>query len=486
MIKYIFITIGIFFCNLNIWGQTVFDIEIDELHLTEDGLRFINTGETNSYDCELIASKLKDFKFQVVFDNCDEIEKITTTNENESTKLDFKKILEFKDSKKYLKSLNGRKFGKKSEQQKQKQKSEILFLGNNLIAELNFRKYNNEDSEWEMKKANFWDYTLLRINKKYLIIALIDQADPGFDWTSVLGFLIPMKDNSIVLSDHSIFEEKGNVENQYFTRYLDVDKYFRKSKTNSGYQIKDKLFEEIILEEVFDEVKFSGNYVYCRKKNKLDIYNKSFSEKILKNIDAAYDTSGTIHFIKNNKLKWMDANKLVHDTFPKRTIIVHGMMYSLDRRILKFENGFYEESTLNDYPKKKKRDTTFICSQDSIQQVLYLNNTTKHHFGEGTGYGVVYNHPYSYLILKSKKNDQLISFNKKNKNSPVEVLLKGDITSYGYYHPIKFESENLYGYFPQNKKANYSKVEKFNFYFAKIKSKSGRNGWLDIYGNEFF
>ena len=76
--------------------------------------------------------------------------------------------------------------------------------------------------------------------------------------------------------------------------------------------------------------------------------------------------------------------------------------------------------------------------------------------------------------------------NKLEDDIVIEVLFTGNFEAFGYYHPIKYESGGLFGYYPQNEFAKYKRIEKFNFFFAEFEDKDGRIGWLDIYGKEYY
>lgn len=79
------------------------------------------------------------------------------------------------------------------------------------------------------------------------------------------------------------------------------------------------------------------------------------------------------------------------------------------------------------------------------------------------------------LLIKNLKNE-----------AETELIFEGDFETFGYYHPVRFKEGNLYSYYPQNEKAKYKRLEKFNFCFAEFETEDRRKGWLDTEGREYF
>ena len=52
-------------------GQTIFDIEIDEIYLDNDEIAFVNKGEVNSFLCKLTPIVVKDYKYNIILE-CEE------------------------------------------------------------------------------------------------------------------------------------------------------------------------------------------------------------------------------------------------------------------------------------------------------------------------------------------------------------------------------------------------------------------------------
>ena len=162
-------------------------------------------------------------------------------------------------------------------------------------------------------------------------------------------------------------------------------------------------------------------------------------------------------------------------------------------------------------------DTVPITLDKRVTKITYLNNQTTDEFDEYSPLLSMFSYPNSYYVLTKGNEKQLVSIrnirkekekrfinqreygnqNKINKDSintiieslkdeiEITVHFQGDFEAFGYNHPIKFKSNGLYGYFPQNKEAKYKRLEKFNFFFAEFEDKNGQLGWIDIYGNEY-
>ena len=76
----------------------------------------------------------------------------------------------------------------------------------------------------------------------------------------------------------------------------------------------------------------------------------------------------------------------------------------------------------------------------------------------------------------------------ENNNMKLNTILPvtyDSIVSLGYYLPIQFNKNGLYGYFPINKFAKYKKIDEFNFYFSRFTLLNNKKGWLTLDGKEY-
>jgi hypothetical protein len=253
--------------------------------------------------------------------------------------------------------------------------------------------------------------------------------------------------------------------------------------------------------------------------NETVVYDTQLKKKDIKNLKAACDSNYVTQFIIGNKIKWMDFEGKFHDTFPKPELGLCGANDVANRVIRSSNLQFKEISKSRLYGMfSEEIDSTYLSKTDSIVSIRYLTNEVEHKYDSYSKLYSVFSFPYNTYLLKTPNNTKLVSIIDKNeayKNDLIDIkeyqiqsqieedsltkvinnikkdieittLFEGDIEAFGYSHPIKFKENNLYGYYPQNKKAKYVKLEKFNFFYAAFELPNGKKGWLDIYGNEYY
>lgn len=510
VIKKITLTIIVVTIFLSVTAQTVFDIQVDKLYLDDDNIAFVNEGELNNYACTIRPLQVKDFEHKLVLE-CEEDNQWWWSED--TMRIEFENIKEFNTPKELIDWIMDRKFAKESNINNLKHNSYIQHFSNHLFAQISFKNYNSEKPEWSFYEADFWDYVFIRINGKHLIIALVyeESADIG-------GFIIPMEDETIVVSKNfQYFEEGKKIDTIQLSKHIPLKSFYRIREVNNGFELRDKLFQEPILDEVYQQIELGENLILCKNNKNITIYDKSASIVIGKNLKAAYDSFGSIQCIRENKIQWLDYDGVVHDTFPKPNWGLCGTISSTDRRIVSSKKAFLEFYETGYGGQKRIRDSIAISKSNSFQSIKYLNNSTEHSFDEYSGLLAVFTYPYSYYYAEQDNTQKLLSItnkrdateldlirkrnNAKDQNEKdnidsliknlkdeieIEIKYEGEFEPFGYYHPIRIKEGNLYGYYPQNDKAKYKKIEKFNFFFAEFENENGKKGWLDIYGKEYF
>ena len=468
------LVLGLFCATLS--AQTIFDIQVDKLYLNKNDIIFVNEGELNSYDCEISTIKIRDFQHSLVLD-CEEENEWWRSQDTLRIELD--ELEAFDQPSQFSEWLKDRKFGKATNATNTKHLSYIQYFDDNLFAQIDLANYNLENPTWELNRVEFWDYAFLRINGKYLIIVLLyeDDADVG-------GYIIPKGEGPVALLGSSQYDQEGRqIDTLNLEKYILPTSFFRIKESKNGFQIYDKLFQELILEETFSQIHFDQNYIFGINAKGTTIYDKSVLNIKAKNLTAAYDCFGSIQYLKDNKIQWLTPDGLTHDTFPLPNWNICGTITSIEREISKTHNGYFESFKTGFLSQNSERDSMKIANARSITSIKYLNSSFNHSFDEHTGLFAAFSFPYSYYLVEVGSNQQLISI---TSDKSAETKFIGNLEAFGYHHPIKFKENNLYGYYPQNEKAKYKKLEKFNFFFARFETEDGRKGWLDLSGNEYF
>lgn len=457
-------------------AQTIFDIEIDKIYLDGEDVLFVNQGELSLYECSIVPMPLKDFQYKLTLQcEADNLEDYDTTEIN------FNSIKKFKKPKRLINWLKTRKFSK--ETHKQIQRTYLQYFDNNLIAELTYQNNDKKKSQWKFHSAEFWDYVFLRVNKSFLIVGLVYENDPDIG-----GFIIPTEEGAIIdLKGHPYLEEKGRIDSINLSSHINPNSFFRVKSVNDGYQLFDKLFQEPLRKETFKKITISDNFILGKRDNGITIHDKSGQKVLIKNTKAAYNYRNTLQFIQNDKIQCLDEYGVIHDTFPISKIVICGNFHSNHRKINQ-KNGLYRiiDSLESGYGAVyDKVDTTIFSVSKNISGLKFLNKDTLNYFNDYSRLGFVFSLPYNYYLGETPQKQQLIKLEKKKNHAKLSVIFEGELKAFGYYHPIKFKENKLYGYYPLNKNAKYQKLEKFDYYFAKFELPNGKSGWLDIYGNEY-
>jgi len=76
----------------------------------------------------------------------------------------------------------------------------------------------------------------------------------------------------------------------------------------------------------------------------------------------------------------------------------------------------------------------------------------------------------------------------EEKKAEVEILLKNleEIKSSGYFYPIIYKKDSLWGIYPAQKQPKYKKLDKFVGYLARFETIEGKKGWVDYWGKEYY
>jgi len=492
-------------------GQTIFDIDIDEIYLDDDNIALINKGEVNTYSCELTPIIKRDFQHEIIL-QCDE-DNDWMWSDN-PRKIELSQLIEFKSTRQLIDYVKDYKFAEESNASNQKHLAFLQYFDDHLFANINFRNYKVDNPNWKFYDVDFWNYVFIRINGKYLVIALVSAEDP-----SPAGFIIPTKKEVIVVFKDFIYTTDGErIDSIDLSSRVGLKDFYRISKQENSLIVSDRLFSEVILSGNFDKIDLMRDYIRCVSDGDIQLFDKAFNQVNIKDLNATYDCFGSIQAIIGDQMKWIDYKWNIHDTFPDPNWGICGTMRSTQREIKKTNNSFYESYTTGYSRQKHSRDSILLVVDNTAETVSYLNNQNQDNYDEYSDLGAVFRFPYNYYMVKRKHQDALIeiinnrdsveriltlkveySHNSQAKNDSIiniinglqdeieiKELFTGQLEAFSYNHPIKFESDGLFGYYPQNEDAKYRRLDMFNFYFAEFIDKEGKEGWLDIYGNEYY
>ncbi len=496
------------------YAQTIIDIEIDEISLSSDNIKFLNHGEEETYVCEMHIVQYRDFDYDLIqscyADMYPEYGKRT---------MEWNEIKKFSKPERLNNWLSDKKYRRKGQRHNENYTSHLQYLDSNFFVHFNL-EFDNYSKKWRAKNAYFLDYVYLRINGKYLIVCLIDNDGPReYVDPRIRGFIIPNKNGDVILFKGSRYVEAGrSADSLGLVKSFPSKDFFRIKDENGKKWLYDKLFQERIIDQPFNEIFFGRRHIICDDDDGSVVFDNSAQKRIIKNAQIAHDFKGLVQFIKSNKIYWLDKDGIMYDTFPKPAWAWCGTISSTQRIIDKTEEGFFESYETGYWGARTCRDSIHLVNYDPIQSIQYLNNATYNEFDEYSDIYAVFRFPYNYYIINEENKKRLVAISNKRDSLERELILErdwgigvnknidslnnlieelkdeirvdlkfdGDFESFGYNHPIKFQENGLFGYYPQNPKARYKKLGKFNFHFAEFEMIDGRKGWLDNFGKEHF
>lgn len=500
--------IAIFLMSIGLNGQTIVDIEVDKIYIYQGQIVFYNEGEINEYVCGIVPIKQNDYLNKLIMQcEIDDIDIKDNKIIDDEELLQFSKISEIKNW------VKNRKFANDKNKLDSKYNSFFQLYNDYFFVDLKYENKYDSSPFPKFQQAQFLRYVYVRINNQYLIIGLLDED------SRIIGYVIPSKNGGYIAKEDTFtFEDEKRVDSINLTNYIKFESFFRIKKEMGLFHFYDKLFNEKIIDKAFDKIRFMTNYIVCSNKKEIVIYDKALRNLHLKNIKAAFDSLGTIHCIIDNKIRWLDQLGKFHDTFPNPNWGLCGNFTITKRNIVQERGNIKEIEESENFPSIFIKESTLIAKDKIVDSLKFLNNKSSHIYNDYSKLNEVFSFPYNTYIINTKSTSKIVNINNKNENikrsliymrndslrnkinvdsinnlilnfkDDIEIttLFEGDIEAFGYYHPIRYKENNLYGYYPQNKKAKYAKLEKFNFFYAEFELPNGKKGWLDIYGNEYY
>jgi hypothetical protein len=455
-------------------AQTEIKIFVEEVYIYTGELDFVNLGESGKYHCDLYLNRIKDYK-SVVIQECDQNGYNKFDEESERIKLDD--VLKFDSSSDFMEWLSSRTFSTQRDFKFGGKTKYLNFSPPNLFMEVHVSR----DSEGDDQIANCysWDYIFLRINNDIIIVGLIN--DDG----EIENYIIPMKDGkSFGIVDDVRYEESSSFyQFNKANRLVQSDNHFRIVDDVNGFRLFDKIFDEPILDSVYDTIILGDNYIYLYESKGITVYDKTMSAILAVDVQAIYELDSYVQIVGRKSTYWLDYNGNKSEEKPKFSYTVCGTVPYFERFFIKKPDG-YKLITIEGHGGSSEisSDTSNFSYTDNFDSLKFLNGELRHSYDGNSDIGNIFSFPYSYFVVEKGDTTQLMKFNE----GELELLLSGELDIYGYNHPVKFKTGNLYGYFPQNKLAKYKRLEMFTKNFAEFELPSGQIGWIDLNGKEYY
>lgn len=499
--KKIYIILCLFFFK-NMFSQQVFDIKVDLISTDKYNIKLYKKSSKNNLfrALEIEIQELYDFEYNFNISTFTTRDSLYIYNSNVSI-IHVEKLPPL-DIKNFKKDLKKRYFIKNSNTEI----TQLEYFNNSFFA-LNTYKYekiynydkNISENQWVLNYTDFYHYVFLRLNNKKLIVLLFENnADSnGNGELDYIGSIIPFKKNYKIIIEGTEFKDidSRNIDKTWLEAsknylYEDSNKSLYRIENN---KLKDVIFNIDLLSKKFDSLYIDKGYIIGKIKEKHQVYNSKLEDitprKKIKAIHV-FD-SNYLQAIINTKIKWISKSAKITNKKEKTIYTVCGTVNYSTREITQ-KNTDFLLNTKNSLIDGNTNTVSYrLFSNTDYDNVYFLNGTKFLSFDGNTGTGAYYklpNNALNYLIVK--KNDKFglleVIFLKKGLKLKTILPINYDSIIYsGYYLPIKFEKNGLFGYYPINASAKYKKLEKFNYFFSRFTLPNNRKGWLSLEGKEY-
>ena len=299
--------------------------------------------------------------------------------------------------------------------------------------------------------------------------------------------IIANLDWDLYVQNHKSSKEIENSEKGNFGYNAPNDKIYRITKK---HELKDFLNNQVLINEKFDTLYQENNFIIGLKNKEYKIYNLKLESIAPFNTRSAFPTKDYgCQILVNNKVKWLTEYGYLSNEPKKHEFLVCGTVTTINKEIKYEENSLQLYESTDAFDDKEPEKQVFTFSQVNFDDIWFLNGTKSLTYDDNTGINANYHSPLevnNILIIENKNQYGLALHNEQKKELIIiETPSYDSIMVENYYHPILLKKDGLYGYYLLNKKLRYKSISKFNFSFARFTLPNGREGWLDIMGNEY-
>ena len=493
-------------------GQ-IFDINIDTIKIQKNLVYFVQKGKQQNYNCHTVLTKVEENLYEVCIEYSKRI-KTSTSDEHLPLKL-IKKfrtenqvIAWLKQSRfRAVKKQTGKNCPKSCHRYFDIRESVLQYEDENFISIIDYVLLEDK-SKINYGSKDFYNYSFLNINKEFLIIRFSNNYNTGYIFPTENGGLIFNNKKKYVVDTDPV-----DLSQKKWRINLNPSKKYRTVRSAKGHQIFDRVFAKRINAKFFDDICYTDDFVLARKGDFYTIYDAPLENVIADSFNLVLDHERITQGIKNDQIFYLDNNGL---TARKTTFGIVGCGVTRTRKVLRTIEKNYSSFSEHKVVLGTREEEHFrkLTNCTWVKDLNFLNNSN--YFSE-INYKSGFKFPNDFYLLSTKNMDYLVKIrprngyysyqdsqknlmdkhriqdqdfqkhlNDLNDESIVELYFEGHLEGFDYDHPIKFREEELLGYWPQNRKAKYKSVSKFDGLFAKIEMPDGKGGWLDITGKEYF
>ncbi|WP_417784749.1 hypothetical protein [Tenacibaculum sp.] len=494
--KIIFFALLLIISQLS-FAQKVIDIKADYFKLDGDEITFFQKLDNSNYKEVSISYAIEKKQNTPAKISLDE----EHINKNELPKgiINISKIKK-QSINSLSKTLNNNIFFYKPEEEE----LNLLLPYQKSLFSLNmFYMDDNKKNNWKLEKHRVLNSFILRINKKYQVVILIDNDNEDIN---ILGYIAPFENKlKIALDGEYIYnlEEKG-LSNKIEKKLLkQVPLNF--ATNNSLYptyhlqdnKIKDVVFHREILNKNWDTLYFTNGLFVAEKKNKYSVLNSQLQDITPKKLRAFY--SGDVLWYKEysvllgNEVKFLLPNGSIVDNMSHEVLTVCGTVTEYSRKLIRNEFFYVIEKNTDYNFSDSSRGLISVkhklFNKSDYDSICFLNGEQEFFFDENDY--ILNTDPIwlNHLIVKKNEKYGLLKIRlDKDVLIGIDTLYKVDldnIETYGLSHPILLKKDNLFKYHNINSNFEYTTISKFKKGFARF-TKNGRKGWLSLSGKEYY
>lgn len=328
--------------------------------------------------------------------------------------------------------------------------------------------------------TTFLEIVPVTINKKITILYF-------FSGKFCQGYTLPIKNHFYTkLSAINTIPNQGAIKDKEALNKLLRSQYpCEIFKNNEKYGLKS-IGDKILIEAEYDSIKKVSSFIAGYKRGKPDLHFINGEAIHIKGLRSIYvDEKWRLSALVDNTIKWVDPDGNLTETVTPRLMFGCGTVPRISVSII-IKDDYYTYNELYSYGDERITEHK-IAPISHYKSMRFLNGEIKYEYMSSGIQG--YKLPESCYIAETATGQGIVQIKNENKNPIEKVLIPFEQNKFyfkGFNYPIKFESKEVYGFWPQNTKAKYSELKEFEKGFARFKMPDGIQGWLCLDGKEYF